>query len=901
MLRDILSDLLYRLRALVRRSAVERELDDELRFHIERQTVQNIAAGMPHADARTAALRTFGGIERRKEEIREARGVSLIEHFVQDLTYALRGLRRSPGFTIAVVVTLGLGIGANAAMFSIVDRLLFRPPPMLRDAALTHRVYLARTFRDKESVTGGVPFERYRDFVNWTTSFSRIAQYTARDLAIGGGSDAREMRVGTVSASFFGFFDAPPVVGRYFSAAEDSTPSGSPVAVLSYSFWQTEFVGRRDAVGSALRIGPLVYTVVGVSPAGFGGLWPERPPMAYIPISSYASTKQFSAPGKTWWTTYGWTWSSTIAERKPSVSEKVADADLTNAYQRSYDAQVAEDKDEAATAIAKPHAFVGSILSDRGPHQSTLSKVAAWISGVALIVLLIACANVANLLLARALRRRREIAVRLALGVSRARLLSQLLTESMLLALLGGAVGLVIAQTGGAVLRTAFLSKSASASVVGDPRTLMFAAFAAVATGVLTGFAPALQLRNVSLASDLKSGAREGTYRRSKLRAGLLVTQGALSVLLLVGAGLFVRSLAKVRATRLGYDVDPVLILDTNMRGVVLDSAHTVQLLDELLAAAKALPEVENASRETSVPFWSSRSTHLFVAGIDSVARLGEFDFNGVGPEYFATLGTRIIRGRGITEADRAGAPRAIVVSAAMAKRLWPAADAIGQCVKVIADTMPCTFVVGIAENIKANRLDSDPTYYYYLSIAQFHPNIGGIEIRVRGRDPALAESIRRRLQSAMPGASYLTITPFSDILGQQTQAWQLGTSMFLTFGVLALVLAAIGLFSVISYTVEQRTHELGVRVALGAQTTDVVRLVVSEGLRLGTGGVLIGGAIALASGRWIAPLLFNESPRDPTVFGVVAAVLISVTLIACVIPALRATRVDPNMALRSD
>jgi putative ABC transport system permease protein len=823
------------------------------------------------------------------------------ESLVQDLRYAARGLRAKPGFTLAVVLTLGLGIGANAAMFSIVDRLLFRPPAMLRDPALTHRVYLGTTYRGKEGVTDYLAYARYLDFAKWTTSFSRFAQVTTRDLAIGAGSDAREMRVGAVSASFFAFFDAPTAIGRYFTVAEDSTPNGTPVAVLAYSYWKAEFGGRRDALGSTIRIGPLVYTIIGVAPAGFAGLWPDQPPVAWIPISGYAASQNFNGRGQTWWGTYNWTWSETIAQRKPAVSEATANADLSTAAVRSYQAELAANKNESPLALVKPHAFVGSILSERGPNQSNLAKVAAWISGVALIVLLIACANVANLLLTRALNRRREIAVRVALGVSGRRLLAQLLTESLLLALLGGAAGLLIAQVGGAVLRAAFLPKAIAASVASDPRTLLFAAVAALAAGLLTGLAPALQLRKVDLTSDLKSGAREGTHYRSPLRLGLLVLQGALSVLLLVGAGLFVRSLDNVRAVRLGYDVDPVLLLNLNLRGVALDSGQKVLLLDKLLSAAKALPQVENASRMTSVPFWSTWSTGLFVEGIDSVRKLGQFNLNGVSPEYFATLGTRLVRGRGITAEDRDGAPLAMVVSASMAKRLWPSADAIGQCVKVGADTVPCTYVVGIAEDIKAQKLDGDPGYYYYLSIAQWHPDNGGLFIRARGTGVRMADAIRRRLQPEMPGASYLTTTPFSEVIGGQTKSWELGASMFLTFGALALALAAVGLFSVISYNVAQRTHELGVRVALGAQINDLVRLVVGEGMKLGAIGVGIGAAIALAGGRWIAPLLFKESPRDPVIFGLVTIVLLGVTLVASFIPARRAARVDPNRALRSD
>jgi putative ABC transport system permease protein len=515
------------------------------------------------------------------------------------------------------------------------------------------------------------------------------------------------------------------------------------------------------------------------------------------------------------------------------------------------------------------------------------------------IVLLIACANVANLLLARALRRRKEIAVRLALGVSRARLLAQLFTESVVLALLGGLAGLLVAEWGGAVLRAQFLAKSSQVSVMGDGRTLIFVGVAAVGAGLLTGLAPALQAWRVDVAGHLKAGAREGAVQRSRTRVALLVLQAALSVVLLVGAGLFVRSLRHVRVIPLGYDVDPVLLVDLNMRGVQLDSAHRIVLRHELLAAAQAIPGVERASRQLTVPFWNTWNLDLHVAGIDSVQRLGEFDLNAVTPEYFSTLGTRLLRGRGIEAQDGEQAPRVMVVSQAMAKALWPSRDPIGQCVRVGADTVPCTYVVGVAENIKSQQLGDDPGLFYYLSEPQWHPEQGGLFLRTRGQAARYAENIRRRLQQLMPGASYVTVTPLRDILGEQTRSWQLGATMFLAFGALALALAAIGLYSVMAYTVSQRTQELGVRAALGAQQRDLVRLVVNEALTLGTAGIVIGVVIALASGQWLGPLLFQESPHDPLVFGFVTVVLLGVTVLASFVPSRRAAQVDPLVALR--
>jgi predicted permease len=348
--------------------------------------------------------------------------------------------------------------------------------------------------------------------------------------------------------------------------------------------------------------------------------------------------------------------------------------------------------------------------------------------------------------------------------------------------------------------------------------------------------------------------------------------------------------------------VNPVLLVDLNMRGEKLDSARTVALRQRLLDAAKTVPGVENASLQTSVPFWSTWSVGLFVAGIDTVRRLGQFNLNAVSPEYFATVGTRILRGRGVEAGDRAQSPGAMIVSEAMGRKLWAGRDPIGQCIKVSADTMPCTYVVGIAENIKNQSLDAaDSAFYYYLPSAQFNPNNGGLFVRTHGDGPAFSEAIRKRLQQEMPGASYVTITPFSEIIGGQTRSWELGATMFVAFGMLALVLAAIGLYSVIAYNVAQRTHELGVRRALGAQAGHVMRLVVVDGLRVAGIGVALGAIAALWAGKWVKPLLFNVSPHDPAVFVFVATTLILVAVAASWIPALRASRVDANVALRTD
>ena len=819
-----------------------------------------------------------------------------------DLHYALRGIRKNPAFAAAIVLTLALGIGANAAMFSVVDRLLFRAPPMLRDADLTHRIYLTRDYRGKPIPTSYMPFLRFNDITNWTSSFSRTAQVSAEHLAVGQGTDALEMDIGAVSAPFFAFFDAPPVLGRYFTPAEDVPPTGTPVAVLSYGLWQTKFGGKSDVLGKPIAIGAAEYTIIGVTPRGFRGIW-NAPPAAYIPITAYGAEigKEMPMRGESWWDTYHMTWSYMIAQRKPGVPLARANADLTAAYVKSMAVQNERDHHRNDAGEGRLSAEAASILAERGPNESSDGKVATWIAGVALVVWLIAIANVANLLLARALRRRREIAVRLALGVTRTRLAKQLLTESLLLGAAGGVAGLLLAQWGGIALRTAFLHAGTEVSAF-DARTLAFAAGAAVIAGVLTGLAPILQSTRVDLTADLKAGVREGTVQRSRLRIALLVAQGALSVVLLVGAGLFVRSLHNVEGMRLGYDPDRVFSVDLHMRGVTTDSLHDIALRRELLAAARAIPGVQAAAVGVTLPFWSEWSTELHVAGIDSVNKLGEFDMNSVTPEYFNVMGTRLLRGRGITEADGAGAPSVAVVTDAMAKALWPGQDAIGQCLKVGDDTVPCTTVIGIAENVTTRSLTGDDAgFFYWLSHDQHHSEQGDLYLRMASARPRDRETVRKTLQALMPGVSYVTVTPFADIVGDEMKSWRLGATMFTLFGGLALVLAAIGLYSVIAYNVAQRTHELGVRVALGATVRDVMRLVVGEGVRVAVAGVAVGCVIAIGASRWLAPLLFKESARDPVVYVGVIVVLVSVAVVASLVPARRAGKVDPMVALRVD
>ncbi|HEX7024431.1 MAG TPA: FtsX-like permease family protein, partial [Gemmatimonadales bacterium] len=500
------------------------------------------------------------------------------------------------------------------------------------------------------------------------------------------------------------------------------------------------------------------------------------------------------------------------------------------------------------------------------------------------------------------LRRRRETAVRLALGVSRGRLLAQNLTESLLLALLGCAAGVAIAQWGGAALRRLFVRHISALDVVTDGRTLLVAAGLAVLGGLLTGIGPAVLAGRQNLAGSLKAGARDGGQHRSRTRSALLILQGALSVILLVGAGLFVRSLNNVRALRMGYDAEPVLLASANLRGMRLTDPEQEALGRRLLEAGQGMPGVEHAAWVSAAPFLSSSATGLYVQGIDSVRKLGRFTFQSTTPDYFRTMDTRILRGRSFTAADSRGAPLVAVVSESMGRALWPGEEALGQCMRVGSDTVPCTTVIGIAEDAVERRFSGEQKFMYYLPIDQYEPASGfALMLRMRGDPAAQQETVRRVLQRVMPGQGYVLVQRFSDIIDTQRRSWRVGATMFVAFGMLALLVAAVGLYGVITYDVAQRRHEIGVRIALGARSSDVVRLVVGQGVRFALLGVALGLGFALFGAKWIQPLLFEQSARDPATYGLVAFLLLIVAVLASSLPARRATKADPNTALREE
>jgi putative ABC transport system permease protein len=819
-----------------------------------------------------------------------------------DAKFAFRSLRRSPGFAITVVATLALGIGANVAMFDVVDRLMFRPLAYLEDPASVHRVDVQ--WRNRGEVVTGMsgPYTRLLDFQKYTTSFSKFAAFSERDLAVGEGETTRDRRIGAVSASYFDFFAAQPALGRFFTASEDVTPMGAEVAVLSHTFWQTEFGGDPAAIGRMLRIGNMRATIIGVAPEHFDGVNDAVPPVAYVPITTYAGSTGTN-DARTYFTTYKWGWMHIMARRKPGIGMEAAQADATLGFRRSWMAAGPDNPTKDPVEVAEPRVVLSSMRPGGGPDPSLETRTAFWISVVAAIVLLIACANVANMTLARSIERHRETAVRLALGIGRRRLAMQSVIESLLLSFAGGVAALLIAQGTNAGLRQILMPASRqTVSLLSDPRTLAATLIIAALAGALIGLVPALLLERGDVSRTLRGGARGGASQGSRLRSFLLVTQAAFSVVLLIGAALFVRSLDSVRSMRIGYDAERVLYVNRIVRGPWPGDEAVRAMRDALMTRAQSLPGVESAAWVSSAPFVSTSNTDLFVEGVESTRSIGAFTYQATTLDYFKVMGTRILRGRAFTVDDRKDAPNVAVVSESTARVLWPGADPLGRCMRVFAETAPCTTIVGIAEDMVQRSLATADRYHYYMPIEQFTRTSGnGMLLRLTGDPAREAESIRKALQRVMPGDSYVVTRPLSDIVASAQTSWRIGATMFMAFGALALLVASVGLYGAISYAVTLRRRELGVRVAVGAQRSDLLTLVVGQAARVATGGAIVGIVMAAGSARFVQPLLFKQSATDPAVYASVGFVMIAVAMLASLVPALRASRVDPSAALRAE
>ncbi|HTR21616.1 MAG TPA: ABC transporter permease [Gemmatimonadales bacterium] len=813
---------------------------------------------------------------------------------LQDLRYALRALARTPVLSGAAVLTLGLGIGANTAMFGVVDRLFFRPPALVSDPDRIVGIEVTRTVPPFGTFTHSIA--EYPKFVairSHARSFSQMAAWAGGGFSLGVGEGAQRVTGQLVTASFFPLTGVRPERGRFFTEDEDIPGRAAHVAVLSHEFWHRQFAEAPSAIGTSLQLGRGSYTVIGVAPAGFAGVSLEIPDV-WVPMSAAGPETRWSGVltcDNCWWL------SGTIGRLAPGVSVPQAAAEVTALY-RGYTPQRGGPEPGAATAVAALRT-VHQTLAGSGPT----TPLAIWLATVSGIVLLIACANVANLLLARAVQRRREIALRVALGSSRGRLIRQLYVESGLLALLGGGAAILLALWAAPLLRSAILDNATAADVI-DLRVLGFTLVAVLVTTFLAGMAPALHAGTPDLSSALKSGAREGTFQRSFTRTGLLVGQVALTLVLLTGAGLFIATLRHVQGLRLGLDADRLIVASVNLEALGYKRPAINAMYQRMRERVAQVPGVTGASLSIGTPFQTSYGYSVSVPGIDSipVVKTGGPYLSAITPDYFRTLGTAVREGRAFTDADRPGAQRVTIVNETMARLLWPHESALGKCLKM-GDDKTCTEVVGVVEDARRNDVKEEVVVQFFIPLSQsdsvLPDGVSSLIVRTAGPAERLTPLVRREVQATDPSLPYPAIDPMPQLFADEMRPWRLGSSLFGLFGGLGLLLSAIGLYGVLSYMVSQRTSELGIRIALGAARRDLLVLVVGQGMRIALIGLALGLAGSLIAGKALASLLYGVSPHDPVVFGVVAGVLIIVVGFACYLPALKATRVDPMVALR--
>jgi predicted permease len=899
--------------ALRRPDHLEHEVRDEIEHHVELAIESLVASGVSLDEARQEALRRLGGapsidhvhqrlLAAAQQRENRMRFHERLEILTDDTRYALRQLRRSPGFAIAVVLTFALGIGANATMVGLVDRLLVRGPAGVDHADRV--MALAITWPNN----GGTAYQRTFPYPTYKALRSvlrggnigveEVAASDGRrlDISLGLGESAQPAKGVLVSASFFTVLGARPALGRFFLADEDVEPVGAPVVVISHALWKRNYDGASSAIGREIQIGVRRYTIVGVAPKGFTGTELGAVDV-WIPISSGVGLRFGEG---NWATSRGTTWIRVFARLAPAAETAPVIALATVVNRESGETRMSEGNPVVVVAPLP--------VAMRDISQRTTGKVATLLAGMSLLVLLIACANVANLLLARALRRRHEVAVRLALGVTRGRLVAQLLTESILLALLGGAAALLVVQWGSTLVRELILGDLGWSESPVDARVLIYTFAVALMTGVLAGLVPALQATRQHLTDALKpGGTRGGTDERGGTRATLLVAQAALAVIMLVGAGLFMRSIRNLYALPLGMDPDRVLLVTMDMKGLLPRPGETDALFRRVEERVRAMPGVGSAAVAMTVAGLGSWVARVAIPGRDVVPHApgGDPYLNVVRPEYFAVMGTRILRGRGFTDADEASFGRTVIINETFARLAWPGEEALGKCIRVGADTMPCATIIGVAENSRRQGWIEEETMQVYQPLPRVPITALGariLVIRPAGGDPTeVIPDVRRVIQQTAPNLPYAEIRPLSTLYVGELRPWRLGATMFGIFAALAVILAAVGLYGVVSLTVTHRTRELGVRIALGAQRADVVRLVMRQGLLVVGTGAVLGIITAIATGPLIEPLLFHVPSRQPVLYAAVATLLVLVAILASIVPSWRATRVDPAMALRAE
>ncbi len=885
----MLNKLRLRLRALFFKSRLEEELDEEVRFHLEREIEENIARGMSAEEARMAALRSFGGIERVKEESRDERGVRFLEEVWQDLRYGGRMLWKNPGFTLVAVITLALGIGANTAIFSVVNGVLLRPLPYYEPERLV-MVWADRPILQAQIGMPDFPVA-VADFVDWRNQnhvFEQMAALRTQRMNLTGGGEPESVIGLRASAGLFTLLGARFTTGRAFLPEEDRA-GADRVVVISHGLWRQRYGADPKLIGQKIMLDNEAYTVIGVTAPDFQ--FPRRGEVpSYFGVSTTVDLYMPIAFTPAQLNDRLSSYLGVIARLNPGVSVGQASAEM-NAIARRLTEQYPQTNTDKGVRL--------TLL-----HQQAVGKARTALLvllGAVGFVLLIACANVANLLLARAAGRQKEMAIRAALGASRWRVVRQLLTESLLLTISGGAAGLLLAWRGvDLLLAIAPDNLPRAYDIRLDIRVASFTLLVSLLTGVVFGLLPALQASKINPGATLKEGGRDaaGLLRR-RLRGFLVASEVALAFVLLIGAGLLIRSFARLTEVNPGLDPRGVLTMEILLPlAKYRDGQGWSAFFQQTLERVRALPGVEAAATGYPLPLSGANASSGF--GIEGRPSPTDQTFAAgvrmISPDFFKTLGVPLAKGRLLTESDGAQAPSVVVINESLARNYFANEDPLG---KRIVFNGVTRVIVGVVKDIKHSALDEEAKPELYFPMAQFPWPLMSLAVRTSGDPMQMVAAVRGQVWAIDKDQPVSNIETMERLMAKSVAPRRFNLLLLGVFALVGLALAGVGLYGVMSYTVTQRTREIGVRMAMGAQRGDVLRLVIGEGMKLAFIGALLGLGGALALTHLLKTLLFGVSATDPLTFAVIAVLLTGIALLACWIPARRATKVDPMVALR--
>ncbi len=878
------TDLMHRLRAIFRRRVVETELDDELRFHREQQFDAYVRAGLSRDEARRRLGLEFGGLDQMKEECRQARGVTTVEQFVQDVRYGLRSLRKSPGFTIVSVLTLGLGLGANTAMFSVVYGVLLRPLPYADASSLV-------VMRETTPKVGAVSVS-YPNFVDWraqSRTFTAMATVSNLDVNLGGVSEPETISADAVSVNFLSMLGVQPLIGRDFVPDEDR-PGTAAVALLTYRLWQTHFGGDAGVIGRTINLDGKPVSVIGVLPRDFVS---TDDVSLLLPYGVYLTGNDTAASRGSHDDTVviGRLAHGETFDHARSEMDGIA-AGLARAYpdtNKDYGVELKPIRDE--------------LVGDTRPAIVILF-------GAVVCVLLIACTNVANLCLIRGSGRAREIALRVAIGASRGRIISQLLVESAVLASLGGLAGLAIAVAGLRGLASLMPGATmGTMDVTLNGVVLAFSAAIVLASTMVFGLTPAIQSARSDVQSNLKDGGRSGSAsrRQQRWRAALVIAEISLALILLVGAGLMMRSLSRLLSVDPGIRTDHVLTLQMQLRGDRYDKDEVKRVFwRDVVDGVTGLPGVKTAALGTGVPLTGDHSRRdISIDGIDFPNALPHPDVHIVTSGYVSALGIRVLQGRAFTDADDERAPRVGMINRSVAERIFGRETPIGRQFTFgrprPGQKVTWITIVGVLDDTRLYGLDNPSRLEVYLPFAQTSRGAATLIVKATGDPTALVTPIRSFVSSIDRDQPLTAIATMDELVRTSVSTRRITFVLLGLFSALALGLAAIGIYGVMSYAVAQRTAELGIRLALGAQRLDVIKTIASQASAIAGTGIVIGVVVSFGVTRLMSNLLFGVSAIDPATFATVGCGVAITAAIACAIPGRRAWRVDPLIALRRD